>query len=152
MSEEINSQGDESEASLTGENDESEISTTALENSENTDSVLEKINEEDELSISEDLFDSISSLGRTRCRFSVSGCPFRLPSMEEHELRECKFRPARCPSLTCPVRPPFAKLLRHIDVSFILNCTEKPFSPERNFLRFLSKQKKVLEEEPSKQA
>ena len=78
---------------------------------------LEKINEEDELSISEDLFDSISSLGRTRCRFSVSGCPFRLPSMEEHEVRECKFRPARCPSLTCPVRPPFAKLLRHIDVS-----------------------------------
>lgn len=103
---------------------------------------LEKINEEDELSISEDLFDSISSLGRTRCRFSVSGCPFRLPSMEEHELRECKFRPARCPSLTCPVRPPFAKLLRHIDVSFILNCTEKPFSPKRNFLGFLSKQKK----------
>ena len=78
---------------------------------------LEKIIEEDEFSISEDLFDSISSLGRTRCRYSVSGCPFRLPSMEEHEARECKFRPARCPSLTCPVRPPFAKLLKHIDVS-----------------------------------
>ena len=81
---------------------------------------LEKIIEEDEFSISEDLFDSISSLGRTRCRYSVSGCPFRLPSMEEHEARECKFRPARCPSLTCPVRPPFAKLLKHIDVSAVL--------------------------------
>ena len=108
-------------------------------------SKLEKITEEDdELSISEDLFDSISSLGRTRCRFSVSGCPFRLPSMEEHEVRECKFRPARCPSLTCPVRPPFAKLLRHIDVS--KNCIEKAIFHSRNLSGFSFKIQKSLKE------
>ena len=53
---------------------------------------------------------------RTRCRFSVSGCPFQLPSMELHEDRECKYRPTRCPSLTCPVKSPFIKLLRHLEV------------------------------------
>ena len=59
---------------------------------------------------------------RTRCRFSVSGCPFQLPSMELHEDRECKYRPTRCPSLTCPVKSPFIKLLRHLEVPSLHTC------------------------------
>ena len=82
---------------------------------------LEKINEEeedDDLKYSESI-ESASALGRTRCRYSVTGCPFKLPSMIQHEDRECKYRPTRCPSLTCPVKPPFIKLLKHVTVSLI---------------------------------
>ena len=50
------------------------------------------------------------------CRFSSSGCPYRLPSMEFHEERRCRFRPTRCPSLTCPDKPPYARLMEHIQV------------------------------------
>ena len=50
------------------------------------------------------------------CRFSTSGCPYRLPSMEFHEERRCRFRPTRCPSLTCPDKPPYARLMEHIQV------------------------------------
>ena len=49
-----------------------------------------------------------------KCRFHESGCPYKVPSIERHEERECKYRPARCPSLTCPLRPPFATILEHI--------------------------------------
>ena len=73
---------------------------------------LDKINEEDEDEGSEE----IDEESRTRCRFSVSGCPFKLASMEMHEDKECKYRPTRCPSLTCPEKPPFIKLLKHIEV------------------------------------
>ena len=83
-------------------------------------SELEKINEEDEddeiVKYSETITDQ--SLARnSRCRFNVSGCPYKLPSMQQHEERECKYRPTRCPSLTCPVKPPFVKVLKHILVS-----------------------------------
>ena len=37
--------------------------------------------------------------------------------MEQHEENECKYKPARCPSLTCPVKPAFANLLKHIEVT-----------------------------------
>ena len=53
-----------------------------------------------------------------KCCYHESGCPYRLPSMEQHEEKECKYKPARCPSLTCPVKPAFANLLKHIEVSF----------------------------------
>ncbi len=56
-----------------------------------------------------------------RCRFHGSGCPYRLPSMEFHEEKECKYRPTRCPSLTCPVRPAYAKLMQHIQVRAFSN-------------------------------
>ena len=56
-------------------------------------------------------YDSYSAV---KCRYSASGCPHRLPSMEYHEEKECRFRPTRCPSLTCPVRPPYARLMAHI--------------------------------------
>lgn len=93
---------------------------------------LERINEEEEneelklASFSESNSDSaLAALGRTRCRFSVTGCPFRLPSMEQHEERECRYRPTRCPSLTCPVKPPFVKLLKHIEVCMYCMSTYK---------------------------
>ncbi|XP_059079789.1 uncharacterized protein LOC131877951 isoform X2 [Tigriopus californicus] len=73
---------------------------------------LERIDEEPE-SVSLAPSDA-STIGAVRCRFFSSGCPYRLPSMEFHEDRECKFRPTRCPSLTCPIKPPFAKLLEHV--------------------------------------
>lgn len=80
---------------------------------------LAKINEVDEeeleLKYSESVTESsISGHGRTRCRYSVSGCPFKLPSMQQHEDRECSYRPTRCPSLTCTAKAPFVKLLKHI--------------------------------------
>ena len=59
-----------------------------------------------------------SSAASIRCRFSSSGCPYRLPSMEDHEERECRFRPTRCPSLTCSAKPAFSNLLKHIEVCF----------------------------------
>ena len=37
--------------------------------------------------------------------------------MEQHEENECKYKPARCPSLTCPIKPAFANLLKHIEVA-----------------------------------
>ena len=37
--------------------------------------------------------------------------------MEQHEEKDCKYKPARCPSLTCPVKPAFANLLKHIEVN-----------------------------------
>ena len=83
---------------------------------------LSKINEVDEeeleLKYSESITESstISGHGRTRCRYSVTGCPFKLPSMQQHEDRECSYRPTRCPSLTCTAKPPFVKLLKHITV------------------------------------
>ena len=52
-----------------------------------------------------------------KCCYHESGCPYRLPSMEQHEENECKYKPARCPSLTCPVKPAFANLLKHIEVT-----------------------------------
>ena len=75
-------------------------------------SALERISESDE-----EISEGTGSGQRTRCRFSISGCPFQLPSMELHEGKECKYRPTRCPSLTCPVKSPFIKLLRHLEVS-----------------------------------
>jgi len=75
-------------------------------------SALERISERSDEEVNQD--GEISGQ-RTRCRFSVSGCPFQLPSMELHEDRECKYRPTRCPSLTCPVKSPFIKLLRHLE-------------------------------------
>ena len=85
---------------------------------------LAKINEVDEeeleLKYSESVTESsISGHGRTRCRYSVSGCPFKLPSMQQHEDRECSYRPTRCPSLTCTAKAPFVKLLKHITVIII---------------------------------
>lgn len=90
----------------------------------------DRIDEEDEdedannnaLLTTADILDSLQSVSDSsaggvssnRCRFSNAGCPFRLPSMEEHEERECRYRPTRCPSLTCPVKPAFANLLKHI--------------------------------------
>ena len=52
-----------------------------------------------------------------KCCYHESGCPYRLPSMEQHEENECKYKPARCPSLTCPVKPAFANVLKHIEVT-----------------------------------
>ena len=62
-----------------------------------------------------------SSIGAVRCRYSTSGCNYRLPSMEFHEERECRFRPTRCPSLTCPIKPPYARLMEHIRVGFYVS-------------------------------
>eukprot|EP00095_Tigriopus_kingsejongensis_P008755 maker-scaffold92_size382268-snap-gene-2.26 protein:Tk08755 transcript:maker-scaffold92_size382268-snap-gene-2.26-mRNA-1 annotation:"e3 ubiquitin-protein ligase sinat2-like" len=74
---------------------------------------MERIEEEPE-SISITTASETSASGAVRCRFYNSGCTYRLPSMEIHEDRECKYRPTRCPSLTCPFKPPFAKLLEHV--------------------------------------
>ena len=54
--------------------------------------------------------------GAVRCRFSSTGCPYKLPSMEYHEDKLCQYRPTRCPSLTCPMKPAYAKLIHHIEV------------------------------------
>lgn len=59
---------------------------------------------------------SPSHIAGVLCRFSTSGCPYHLPSMEFHEEKRCRFRPTRCPSLTCPDKPPYARLMEHIQV------------------------------------
>ena len=83
-------------------------------------SALERISESDE-----ETTEGTGSGQRTRCRFSISGCPFQLPSMELHEGKECKYRPTRCPSLTCPVKSPFIKLLRHLEVLYVILMKKK---------------------------
>ena len=81
---------------------------------------LERIDEEPQFDASSSSMlmysvdESALHSGSVRCRYSVSGCPYRLPSMDYHEDKECKFRPTRCPSLTCPVKPPYARLLQHV--------------------------------------
>jgi hypothetical protein len=35
-------------------------------------------------------------------------------------IGECRFRPTRCPSLTCSAKPAFSNLLKHIEVSVYL--------------------------------
>ena len=66
---------------------------------------------------SEFSFDVNQKTQKTKCRYGVYGCPFTLASMELHENQECEFRPTRCPSLTCSAKPPFVKLLKHLEVS-----------------------------------
>ena len=76
--------------------------------------------DDDNLSLSESTLSMIKAKNDKvyiRCKFSSSGCKYKLPSMQRHEERDCKYRPARCPSLTCPLRPPFATILQHIKVS-----------------------------------
>ena len=51
-----------------------------------------------------------------KCKYRSSGCRYKVPCMQRHEDVDCKYRPARCPSLTCPLRPPFATILDHIKV------------------------------------
>ena len=75
--------------------------------------------DDDNLSLSESTLSMMKAKSEVfiRCKFHTSGCRYKLPSMQRHEDRDCKYRPARCPSLTCPLRPPFATLLDHIKVS-----------------------------------
>ena len=80
------------------------------------------------------LFSAVKKQGvdwSIRCCYHESGCPYRLPSMEQHEEKECKYKPARCPSLTCPVKPAFANLLKHIEVSYYIT-----FNGENKFRGF----------------
>ena len=48
------------------------------------------------------------------CRYAVHGCRFSVPSVRQHEVRGCSYRPSRCPSLTCQDRPAAARLADHI--------------------------------------
>ena len=70
------------------------------------------------------LFLSLDSAvgGSVRCRFHTSGCPYSLPDMTFHEEKLCQYRPTRCPSLTCPEKPAYAKVMQHIKVSFVMIC------------------------------
>ena len=85
--------------------------------------LLERIEEGEEVSTNSETTSATTAASpdlhpaRSRCKHSVSGCSFKLPNMEYHEIKECKYRPTRCPSLTCPVKPPFCKLLRHLEVT-----------------------------------
>lgn len=75
-----------------------------------------------------------SNAATLKCRFHIQGCPYRLPSMEDHEERECHYRPTRCPSLTCPAKPAFSSLLKHIEVK--LTFSSKKYNRCSHFYAF----------------